>query len=109
MGNFYKRPPLRRKKKHINNHYFSVLKNEKPVRSPFGSFLASRNYKKNHLNVQIRDHSYHIWAFYKENVMHIFITFGVRGEIEPKNGLKGDRHFRGLLKKRLLLSGDSKS
>ena len=31
--------------------------------------------------------------------MHLFLTFGVRGEIEPKNGPEGDDRFRGLLKK----------
>ena len=39
----------------------------------------------------IRDHSHHMLVtFYKENVMHMFITFGIRGEIEPKNSHEGD-------------------
>ena len=31
--------------------------------------------------------------------MHIFITFGGRGEIEAKNGPEGDGRFRANLKK----------
>ena len=41
--------------------------------------------------------------------MDIITTFGVRGKIEPKNGPQRNGFFGGLLKKRLLLSGDSKS
>ena len=45
----------------------------------------------------------------KKECMDIIITFGVRGKIEPKNGPQRNGFFGGLLKKRLLLSGDSKS
>ena len=37
--------------------------------------------------------------FLYRRVIHIFCTFGVRGEIEPKNGTEGDGLFQGLLKK----------
>ena len=60
-------------------------------------FLASRklirtNLKKNNLNFEIRYYSPHIGVtFNKENVMHIVTTFGLRGEIEPKNGPEGNQ------------------
>ena len=41
--------------------------------------------------------------------MDIITTFGVRGKIKPKNGPQRNGFFGGLLKKLLLLSGDSKS
>ena len=44
-----------------------------------------------------------------ENFMDIITTFGVRGKTEPKNGPQSNGCFGGLLKKRLLQSGDSKS
>ena len=48
-------------------------------------------------------------TFYKENCMDIITSFGVGGKIEPKNGPQSNYCLGGLLKKRLLLSGDSKS
>ena len=39
--------------------------------------------------------------------MHIFITFGVRGEIEPKNVPEGKGRFRGLLKNDFSCQGTS--
>ena len=62
------------------------------------------------MNFQIICCSHHIGlTFYKGNCMDIITTFGVRGKIEPKNGPEGNGFFGGLLKKWLLLSGDSKS
>ena len=48
-------------------------------------------------------------TFYKENCMDILTTFGVRGKIQPKMGPQRIGFFGGLLKKWLLLSGDSES
>ena len=82
---------------------------------PSGPFLASRkligtNLYNNNLNFQIRYYSPLIGVtLYKENCMDIITTFGVRGKIEPKNGPEGIGCLRVLLKKRLLLSGNSKS
>ena len=80
--------------------------------SPRGTNLFVKNFfiKVSHF---MTEHLEHIWfslmltfhigvTFYKENSMDIVPTFVVRGKIEPNC-------LRGLLKKRLLLSGDSKS
>ena len=92
-----------------------MQKNEKSGMVALGAVFSIEKVDRDKLiyynsNFQIRCCSPHIGlTFYKENCMDIITTFGVRGKIEPKNGPQSNECFGGLLKKRLLLSGDSKS
>ena len=64
----------------------------------------------NNRNFQNRYYSPHIGVtFYKEFFLDLKTAFGVRGKIEPKIDPQSNYCFGRLLKKRLLLSGDSKS
>ena len=87
---------FKKKKKHQKLLLFCVnAKNEKSGFIALGVIFGIQKVDRdklmnNNLNFQIRYYSPHIGVtFYKENVMHIIITFGVRGEIEPKNGPSG--------------------
>ena len=70
-------------------------KNKNLVWSPLGpsrKLIGTLN--ENNLDFQIRYYSPQIGVtFYEENCMHVITTFGVRGEIEPKNAQKATVAF----------------
>ena len=115
-SNFYSSTGCWSKKDHLwekRTHQYFLLICVNAYNGPtvFSTNKVNRDklIKKNHPNFRTRDYSPQIGiTFYKENTMHIYITFGIRGEIEPKNGRKAMVTFGAFKKTIIPIRGPSR-